>query len=329
MPAHKRQRSVLDRTLELVKKHGSVSAAARATDTPASTMQKRYEAAMGKLSPAAPPREVSNLKPLRRHLIIPDTQVRPGVPTDHLDWVGKAIVEYRPDVIVHIGDHWDFPSLNRHEEAGSMPMEGKRYQDDLKAGNDAFLQLCAPMNALKDYAPEKHFLDGNHENRADRAASADPKWFGHIGTGNCNTLDWKRHGFLERIEIDGILYSHYFQNTHSSYPIGGEVANRLTKVGATFVQGHEQGFRFGNRITASGKTLTGIVAGSCYLHVEDYRGAQGQRHWRGLVILNEVDDGEFNLMQLSLRYLCRKYEGVDLHEFMAKKYAYSNWDHLK
>ena len=81
---------------------------------------------------------------------------------------------------------------------------------------------------------------------------------------------------------------------------------------------------------ASGKTLYGLVAGSAYLHVEDYRGRQGQRHWRGIVVLNEVQDGEYDIMPLSLRYLCRRYEGMSLIDYMNKKYPNAdNWDHLR
>ena len=325
MSPPRRSPETLRETLALVQKHGTVVAAAKALGIPSATMQHRYEAALA----AKKEKAVIEMSPLRRHLIIPDTQVRPGVPTDHIGWIAKAIVEYRPDVIVHLGDHWDMASLNKHEMPGSMNLEGKRYQDDIKAGNDAFFQLCAPMNAEADYKPRKIFLLGNHEDRADRAAASDPKWFGHVGSENCNTLDWERHKFLERVEVDGVLYSHYFQNTHSSRPIGGEVSNRLTRIGCSFVQGHEQGRKLGERIMASRETWSGIVAGSCYLHVEDYRGAQGQRHWRGIIILNEVENGEFDIMSLSLRYLCRKYENTDLYDYMVRKYSYGDWVHLK
>ena len=55
----------------------------------------------------------------RRHLIIPDAQIKPGQNLDHIDWAAKAIVEYRPDVIVVIGDWWDMSSLSTHEAPGS------------------------------------------------------------------------------------------------------------------------------------------------------------------------------------------------------------------
>ena len=264
----------------------------------------------------------------RRHLFVPDTQIKPGVPLDHIDWIGQAIVDYRPDVVVVGGDWWDFPSLNSHELPGSEALEGGRYKKDVEAGSQAFARLCRPMERTKGYAPQKHFLCGNHEDRADRAATADPKWLGHVGSNNCNVRDFKWHGFLKVIEIDGVSYSHYFQNSHSKHAIGGSVENRLNKICGSFVQGHEQGFRYGTRITAIGKTLHGIVAGSAYLHVETYRGNQGQRHWRGLIVLNEVSRGDFAIMPLSIDYLCRRYEGVGLHRYMAKKYPQGDWWHL-
>lgn len=273
----------------------------------------------------------------RRHFIIPDTQTRPGVPLDHLEWVAQAIVDYKPDVVVHLGDHYDFPSLNGHEQPGSAPMEGRRFADDLFVGNEAFATLSKPMEAeiarlkggkRKQWTPERHFCVGNHEARADRVANNDPKLLGTVGSDLCDLRGWQRHGFLERLWVDRICYSHYFQSSHSSRPLGGEVSNRLNRIGASFAQGHEQGFRYGNRITASGVTWHGLVCGSNYLHIEDYRGAQGQRHWRGVVILNSVEDGEYDIMPLSLKYLCKKYTGDSLHRYMTLKYAHSNWDHL-
>lgn len=268
---------------------------------------------------------------------MPDTQVRPGVPTDHIDWIAQYIVEKKPDVIIHLGDHFDFPSLNSHEQPGSVPMEGQRYQADLDAGNEAFERLCKPMeaevarlksNKKKAWSPRKVFLFGNHEIRADRVASNDPKLYGFVGSENCNVRDWERHPFLERVWIDGVCYSHYFQNTHSSRPIGGGVENRLAKIGSSFVQGHEQGFKPGVKELANGKTIRGVICGSCYLHVEPYRGAQGQNHWRGVVLLHEVEDGDFSVMDVTLKYLCKKYTGQNLREYMVRKYPFQQWEHL-
>jgi hypothetical protein len=36
---------------------------------------------------------------MKRHLIIPDAQVKPESRTEHIHWAGEAILEYKPDVV--------------------------------------------------------------------------------------------------------------------------------------------------------------------------------------------------------------------------------------
>jgi hypothetical protein len=50
-----------------------------------------------------------------------------------------------------------------------------------------------------------------------------------------------------------------------------------------------------------------VIAGSCYTHEEDYLGPQGNRHWRGILMLNDVNDGEFDLMPVSTKFLLERY----------------------
>ena len=337
-------RQQVDEACELIRKYGGVRAAARASDIPRSTLSARASIVKF-LAPKEPPahRASPKARPIppkprhprpvpKRHLIIPDTQVKPGVPLDHLDWIGQAIVDYMPDVVVHIGDHFDFPSLSSYEEPGSIALEGARIQADIDSGNEAFARLCAPMEKEqrrnKKWRPRKIFTMGNHEQRADRIALNNARWQGVIGSDACDLRDFERHPYLERVEVDGVLYSHFFQQTHSDRAIGGSALNKLTKVGQSFVQGHVQGFDYGTKMLASGNTIHGVVAGSAYLHTEAYRGAQGQRHARLIVVLNEVRDGDFDIMPVSLAYLCRKHTGMDLYEYMVRKYAHQNWEHL-
>lgn len=266
---------------------------------------------------------------MRRHVVIPDTQIRAGVPTAHLSWAAAWIVEHKPDVIVHLGDHWDMPSLSAYDAPGSMKMEGARYENDVEAGNDAFRLLSSPVQAeidrlkrgkRKQWNPERHFLFGNHEQRIERAINSNPKFAGMIGDHHMLTPGFSRHGYLKRLWLDGIVYSHFFQSSHSSHAIGGSIDNRLNKIGASFVQGHEQGIRYSTRQQASGKEWHGLVCGSFYLHDEGYRGAQGQNHFRGIVVLNEVEDGEYCVMPLTANYLCRWAEGISVGEWLRRNY---------
>lgn len=266
---------------------------------------------------------------MRSHLVIPDTQIRPGVPDIHLEWIGRWAVDNTPDAIIHVGDHWDMPSLSAYDAPGSGKREGARYEEDVASGNTAFERLNALIQAeinrranghRKRWSPERHFLFGNHEQRIERAVNADPRFYGVIGYHHLKTPGWERHGYLERLWLDGVLYSHFFQSSHSSYAIGGSVDNRLNKIGASFVQGHEQGLRYGTRIQASGANWHGLVAGSCYLHDEGYRGAQGQGHWRGIAILEEVANGDYCVRLKTLNSLCLEYEGITVGEWLRRNY---------
>jgi len=247
----------------------------------------------------------------RRHLIIPDTQCKPGAPMDHMRWCAKAIKKYKPDVVVHLGDHWDMHSLTSHDRPGSKMMEGARYAADIECGNKSFKLVSDAVDELRDAGREveAHYLFGNHEDRISRAIANEPKFEGTISLNDCETPNFKRHPFLEVVPIDGVYYAHYFSNTHSPYAIGGSIDNRLNKIGESFVQGHQQGFQYGCRVYPTGKTRHGLVAGSYYLHNEEYKGLQGNDHWRGIVVLNEVEDGDYNIMPLGMSYLQKTFGG--------------------
>lgn len=243
-----------------------------------------------------------------RHLLIPDTQARPGEDLDHLDWASKAIDEYRPDVIVHLGDNWDMQSLNSYSAPGSLEKENARYANDIAAGNEAMDRLTREWRDHAKYRPRLEFLTGNHEERIEREIAANPILQGIISYDDFELFGFTRREFLEVVFIDGIAYSHYFQNMNSKHAIGGSIDNRLNRIGMSFVQGHQQGFLYAQRPYPTGRIYHGLVAGSFYQHDEAYKGRQGNRHWRGIVVLNDVRDGNYDVMPLSIEYLKRKYD---------------------
>lgn len=266
------------------------------------------------------------------HVVIPDTQVKPGVPTDHLSWIGQYIVDRlsgQSNVrIVHLGDHADMPSLSLYDK-GKKAMEGRRYLADIEAANRGFAELNAPLvqyNAKrvlykeKQWWPERHILLGNHEDRITRAAEDDAQLDGLLSLDALNyaELGWTVHPFLKPVFLDGVAYAHYFANPMTGRPYGGMVLTRLKTIGHSFTMGHQQTLDYALRFVA-GKSQHGLVAGACYLHDEDYKGWQGNAHWRGIVVKHEVRDGSYDPMFVSLDYLCRRYEGMELAEFLTKK----------
>ena len=248
----------------------------------------------------------------KRAVLIPDTQVKKGVPMEHLTWAGRAIVYYKPDYVIHLGDHWDLPSLSSWDPVGSVKREGEDYQEDVRAGNLGFKMLTDPMykymSKHDDWNPERIFLTGNHEQRIERAINLNPKFRSTIGYDDLDTADFTVYPYLETVWREGIVFSHFFQNANSPMAISGTTDNRLNKIGESFVQGHSQGFQYGTRPFPTKKTRHGLVCGSFYQHDEDYKGRQGNDHWRGIVVLNEMrGDGTYDIMPLSMNFLKERF----------------------
>lgn len=258
------------------------------------------------------------MKKLKSHAIIPDTQVTPDAPIDHLRWIGRYLAERKPDVIIHLGDHWDMRSLSSYDR-GKKASEGWRYTEDIEAGNVALDLLDGPLRR-KGWAPRKYMLRGNHENRIERAANDEARLEGAVSEKHFNDreLGWRPVPFLEPLYLDGVAYAHYFYNPNTGRPIGGMIETRLKTVGHSFTQGHEQTLKYGLVDSLGRRPRQGLIAGACYLHEEDYKGPQGNAHWRGIIIKHEVDGGSYDPMFVSLDYLCRRYEDMTLADFRKK-----------
>jgi hypothetical protein len=263
------------------------------------------------------------------HIVIPDTQVKPGVPINHLTWIGQYLVDHfagkRNVTIVHLGDHADMASLSSWDK-GKKSMEGRRYIEDIAAANRGFEALCKPMedyniNRRKSkhgpWLPERHIVLGNHEDRISRACESDAQYDGLLSLDHLNFRGWNVHPFLEPLFLDGIGYVHYWQNTMTGKPLGGVASTRIKTIGHSFTMGHQQLLDYAIRFVR-GKSQHGLIAGACYLHDEDYKGYQGNAHWRGIIVCHEVNDGSYDPMFISLDYLCRRYEGISLEAFMKR-----------
>lgn len=252
-----------------------------------------------------------------KHFFIPDTQIKPGVPLEHLTAAGNYIVDKQPDVIIHAGDHWDMPSLSAYDK-GTKKAEGKTYDTDIEAGKAGMDALFAPIVAYNatqrkkkkaPYRPRKVFLIGNHEQRIERHLNANPHLW-HPDTYRDLELQkwgWEVHDFLKPVEINGVYYAHYFYNPNTGKPYGGKASTRLNNIGFSFTQGHQQGREEAEKPLANGKTLRALIAGSFYQHTESYKGYQGNNHWRGCIYKTEVEDGNYCLVELSLNYLLKNW----------------------
>lgn len=253
----------------------------------------------------------------RTHIVIPDVQVKPGDDFEFLKSIGHCIVDQKPDVVVQIGDFGDMPSLSSYD-VGKKAFEGRRYKADIGAVHEAMETLLQPINEFnekarrnkeKQYHPLRVLTMGNHEERINKVVNGDPKLEGTISIDDLRyeSYGWETFKFLEPVVLDNIAYAHYFVTGVAGRPCS--TANvQLNKKFMSCIAGHQQGLQIATGYRADGTRLTSVIAGSCYEHDEDYMGPQGNRHWRGILMLREVNDrGEFDLIPLSLNYLRKKY----------------------
>lgn len=253
----------------------------------------------------------------KKHLIVADTQCKPSQDLSYMSAIGSYIASKKPDVIVHIGDHFDLESLSSYDK-GKKSFEGRRLVADLEAGHEGMRRMMEPIWQLQEsqrtskkkvYKPKMIFCLGNHEGRADRLANDQPELDGFVGTAQLNLeqYGWEVYPFLKPAVVDGINYVHFLANPFTGKPYGGNAMNQLKMVGQSYVVGHKQLLDVAIRPTLDGSMQVGIINGACYPFDEAYKGYQGNFHFRGLTMLHEVKNG-FGLPSfISLDFIMERY----------------------
>lgn len=249
-------------------------------------------------------------------MVIPDVQAKPGVPLEHALWAGKYAAEKQPDVIVQLGDLWDFPSLSSYDSAARKAADQTCVSKDIDAGNQ-WLQMFD--EALGGYKCRKVLLGGNHDcflgdGRPGRYTADNPWNKGLLDRAQFldRILGWERHKFLDVVEIHGVLFSHFFPQNRNGQVMqtrrgAPSAEEQIRRMGASCVAGHKQGLDVAIHTMHCGMRR-GVIAGSYYLHDESYLTDGGNNHWRGLLMLYDIrDGGNFDLGEVSMRYLKRRF----------------------
>ena len=248
-------------------------------------------------------------------LMIADTQCKAGIDMTYLRNVGKYIAQTKPEVIIHIGDHADMPSLSSYDK-GKKTAEGRRVTIDINAAIDGMNMLLKPIHDLQQeeyekygeilYKPKMVITLGNHEERIMRHVNANPELEGLLSYDNLRyaEMGWEVYDYLQPVIINGVTYCHFMANPMTGKPYGGMAMNVLKNVGESFCMGHKQTLDVATRfLPASGLQQWAIIAGACYDHDESYKGYQGNHHWRGIVEKSDTKNGSFNPKFISLEHL--------------------------
>lgn len=236
--------------------------------------------------------------------VIGDTQSKPGVKNPLIP-VAYHICELKPKYVVHMGDHWDMPSLSYYDK-GKKSHRIYTYHDDIDAGNrtmDEFWTIIDKHWPTALDECEFHIHKGNHEDRIKRAIEYCEDSYKRMFIDYPPCYDnWSHvHEFLVINKIHGINFSHYFQNLNNANAIS--TARQLCmKKHTSCIAGHKQGFDYEEMMTDEGN-IQCMIVGSTYYHEEGYK-AQSNHHWRGTVVLYNYDGkGQYDYARYSLDFL--------------------------
>ena len=248
--------------------------------------------------------------------VIPDTQVTPESNVEHLRWAGEYFASKQPGYIVHLGDHWDMPSLCSYD-VGTKEYEGRQYIADIEAGIHAMEVFLQPIRRVQhaqkkfkkaQWKPRMIFLEGNHEYRIQRAISHDRKLDGLMGRQDFELarMGWEFHEFKEVVIIEGVCFAHYFVSGIMGRAVCS-ARSLLTKKHMSCVMGHVQDKDIAYAKRADGSIITGLFAGIFYQGDQPYLDPQTNGSWSGIWMLNDVDNGSFDEMPISMKFLKKRF----------------------
>lgn len=261
-------------------------------------------------------------------LIIPDSHAHPKHDNERMKWLGRYILDEMPDVVLHIGDMADMPSLSSYD-FGTMRAWGRFYKADIDTTieHQEFLWEAVDQyndarrrNKKAQYKPRRVYVKGNHEERADRFIQKYPQFVGFVDIDKDLQLErfWDEIiPFGEEVLINGVGFTHYYR-TGTGKPVAGIVPARslVLKKSRSVVQGHNHKFSVFFQDRGHGNPKIQAFTVGYYGHRdqrEDWN-IQNQAEWDfGVLVLYDVRDG---MAQGGFRWITQ--------EALEKRYANDN-----
>lgn len=249
------------------------------------------------------------------HLVVSDIHARPNQNLKLAKLLGLVIRDVKPDVVINNGDMADMYSLNSYDR-NSKIFQGASYGADITAHNEYQELMWHPLKRQKKKMPRRIVTIGNHDQRIAKALNMSPELDGAISLRDLNLesfyddivpYDGSTPG---QIEVDGVLYAHYCVSGAKGLPIGGvHPAHALvTKNLQSTTVGHSHFVDFTPITSTTGRRLNGLVTGCWSDHLPNYAGNSAKQWWRGLVICQNVENGQYDPSFHSIKNLLTKYK---------------------
>lgn len=251
------------------------------------------------------------------HLVIPDSHAHYQHHNKRAEWLAQLIIDVKPDVVIHIGDSADLPSLSSYDK-GKRSFHGRTYRQDIDAHLDFQDRLWSPLQRRKKRMPRTVFCIGNHEQRIAKALDLSPELDGTISFRDLDLGRWydtivPYDGTSPGvIDVDGIQYAHYFVSGGMGRPIGGlhPAASLVNKRMVSSTCGHSHGADFRLHTAGDGRRVMGAFVGCYQDYVNDWAGEAAKGWWSGVLMKHHVERGQYDPEFISLDRIRKAYDNV-------------------
>lgn len=258
-----------------------------------------------------------------RTLVIGDAHIQAGQVLLRFKALGQWILDNFPENIVIMGDFLDMQALSAWDKNKRLTMEGRRYKEEIDAGNVALDLLLRPIAAYnterkaqrkRPYAPHLVYLSGNHEYRLDRYLEEHAELEGQLDY--IRELKLRERGFIhipyrEYHYIGGVGFTHI--------PIGGNgkaMSGAISTQVKNVLQAHAHSVVYGHthRLAVTGEHRLGaphynqVLSCGCFFeHVDEYVKGAKTDYWRGVIVLDHYSENRFDIETLALSKLMKMY----------------------
>lgn len=252
-------------------------------------------------------------------LVVPDQHAHPDFNNDRADWLGKLILDLKPDVVVNMGDTFDMPSLSSYDK-GKASFHGASYEKDINAGLDFLDRMWSPIKKAKKKRPYSVFLEGNHCHRLKKVLEYQPELAGDkfgVSYKNYQLSDYHHEVVYYEGQTPGIYtrqdisFAHYMVSGLMGRPISGEhhASSLLAKNHCSCVVAHSHTVDWSVRSSPTGNRIMGLVSGVYQDYKSPWAGNVSHLWWSGVVYLRGAENGVYDPEFISLGALRREYGG--------------------
>ena len=207
----------------------------------------------------------------------------------HWSWelFKEFLYDFKPDILVDGGDHVDFPYISSFNKDKLLLLEGKRLKKDFDLLNEELADLRQTCDRML-------FLQGNHEERLERAVQKQPLLEGMVdleANVDFKALDIEYYPLKQQpVKIDKLHF------LHGTYTGVNHTKKQLIKyMGSSLIYGHVHAFQAYSVGVPLRNDEWGSWSVGC-LCSKTPEWMKGPAHWQnGFAVIYFDDNGNFNV----------------------------------